>query len=298
MVKSNRSLDLLTSVKMAKLPATSSFDAEPAAQILFDAHRERRVIERLPAEVSPRTVREAYAVQAAFRRRLNATSAGRCIGYKIGLTNDAGLKAFGMSEPVMGPLYEGTTFSTPKRFTAGTFPHRRIVELEFAVLMAADVPKAPGGASYTAATIAPFVAAVAPVIEVVSGEFADFKDAGGLRGIGLIADNTVHGAWILGARCDDWRSLDLAAHRVEIRANGASVASGLGSSVLGHPLNALAWLATFLGRRGTPLRKGEWVSTGACGGTYTAAPGDDVVGDFGSLGTVRVAFDRAAASKL
>ncbi len=59
---------------------------------------------------------------------------------------------------------------------------------------------------------------------------------------------------------------------------------------LGHPLNALAWLADqgVLGGRG--LKAGDLVTTGLVTPFVYAEPGDEVRADFGALGEVRLRF--------
>ena len=84
----------------------------------------------------------------------------------------------------------------------------------------------------------------------------------------------------------------LDAQRCELFLNGALVAEGDGSAVLGHPLNSLAWLANHLGSYGMGLAAGEVVTTGVVvNGLVNAREGDVVRADFGSLGTVEVLFE-------
>jgi 2-oxopent-4-enoate/cis-2-oxohex-4-enoate hydratase len=57
-------------------------------------------------------------------------------------------------------------------------------------------------------------------------------------------------------------------------ANGQPVASGLGSAALGHPAEAVAWLANTLGRFDVPLRKGEIILSGSLVPLIPATCGD------------------------
>ena len=62
---------------------------------------------------------------------------------------------------------------------------------------------------------------------------------------------------------------------------------------MGHPLNALAWLATSLAVRGKPLRAGEIVLLGSLVETKWLARGDHVVIDIDGLGRVAMTLDQA-----
>ena len=68
--------------------------------------------------------------------------------------------------------------------------------------------------------------------------------------------------------------------------NGDEVSTGTGAACLGHPLHAARWLADTMSQRGTPLRAGDVVMTGALGPMRPIGPGDTVEADFGDLGTV------------
>ena len=116
---------------------------------------------------------------------------------------------------------------------------------------------------------------------------------GGLRagGLALIADNGAQGAFVLGAGTDDWRGLDLAGMRTELRMNGARTSEGSGANVLGHPLEPLVWLANARAARGGGLAAGEAVTTGStCAALGFAEAGDTAEARFADIGTVSVAF--------
>ena len=72
--------------------------------------------------------------------------------------------------------------------------------------------------------------------------------------------------------------------------DGVTVASGSGAMVLGHPLNALLWLAEALHANGDRLRSGEIVLTGTCTGITKVAPGQTFAGCFSDVSPVRLHF--------
>ena len=82
-------------------------------------------------------------------------------------------------------------------------------------------------------------------------------------------------------------SIDLPAIEMRLAINDVPVSEGSGTACLGHPLNAVRWLADELCRRGAPLQAGDCVMTGALGPMRDIAPGDVVEAELGELGTVR-----------
>ena len=63
-----------------------------------------------------------------------------------------------------------------------------------------------------------------------------------------------------------------------------------GKLALGHPLEALTWLANALSDAGITLERDQIVTTGTVTGFNLAQAGDTAVADFGPLGTVEVSF--------
>ena len=87
-----------------------------------------------------------------------------------------------------------------------------------------------------------------------------------------------------------WADIDLAAVTVKGSINDSITNEGSGAAVLGHPLNALAWLAEALVADGGRLRAGDIVSTGTTLGIVIPQPSATITGDFGDLGTVSLTF--------
>lgn len=71
--------------------------------------------------------------------------------------------------------------------------------------------------------------------------------------------------------------------------NGEIIGTGQGSAALGHPLNAVVWLANQLGEFGMPLRAGEIILSGALV-MVPARAGDHMRVEFDGLGHADVAF--------
>ena len=106
----------------------------------------------------------------------------------------------------------------------------------------------------------------------------------------LIADDFFAAGCVLGQGVPRSAVPDLS--RVIGRAliNGAEVGQGTGADVLGHPHNALAWLANHLAADGKGLRAGEIVLTGSLVKTVWLNAGDHVVMELEGLGSVTADF--------
>ena len=72
--------------------------------------------------------------------------------------------------------------------------------------------------------------------------------------------------------------------------NGEIVAKGNSSAVLGHPLNAVSWLARKVEGFGVRLRKGDVILPGTATRAIDISSGDHFVADFAGLGSVTLDF--------
>ena len=67
-------------------------------------------------------------------------------------------------------------------------------------------------------------------------------------------------------------------------------ARGAGAAALGHPANAVAWLANTLGRLGIALEAGEVVLSGSLGIMVPVQAGDNLRVTIGGIGGCSVRF--------
>jgi 2-keto-4-pentenoate hydratase len=157
------------------------------------------------------------------------------------------------------------------------------VECEFGFLMGRDFPASAEMSDLAAlrSTIAEcFVA-----LEIVGRRVAADVP---LNEASAIADFALDAAVVRGVQIPDWQGRDLAVIPVRAVLDGVTVASGTGAMVLGHPLNALLWLAQALHERGERLRSGEIILTGTCTGVTKVAPGQVFEGYFADLPPVQL----------
>lgn len=242
-----------------------------AAQHLFEAHERRESFTPLPPELAPGKPGEAYAIQDAFVA-LRARRLGAVAGYKIALSSAEMRRFVGVDMPMAGMILESTVHRSPARVRAGDYLNP-IVEFEIGVEIGEDLPAA--DAPYTRERVARAVAAVMPAIEIADDRKADYAQLK-RHPLDLIADNTWNEGVVLGRPRHDWRSMDLAAARGRATINAAAAGEGAGAAAMGHPLEALAWIANHLAAIGRGLLRQDIVITGSMITSKGVAAGDRV----------------------
>jgi 2-keto-4-pentenoate hydratase len=261
-------------------------DFKQAAQRLFEAHQRRERFAPLPPGLAPRTAEEAYAIQDAFVA-LRAQQLGAIVGYKIALTSEEMRRFVGVDQPQAGAMLEATIRRTPASVRASDYG-RLLVEFEVAVEMAEDLPAA--DAPFSHERVSKAVGAVMPALELADDRNADYAE---LRKhpFELIADNAWNEGAVLGYPIREWRQLDLGAARGVATINGQPAGEGRGADALGHPFNAVAWIADHLAAHGRGLLRGDVVITGSIITTKFAKAGDLIRFSVEGLGDVELRVD-------
>jgi 2-keto-4-pentenoate hydratase len=257
-----------------------------AAKRLLEAHERREKFTPLPPDLAPHDAEEAYAIQDSYVAR-RAERLGAIAGYKIALSTREMQRFVGVDAPQAGVMLASTLHRTPARVRAADYVHL-IVEFEIAVEMAADLPAA--DAPYTRERIAPFVRAVMPAIELADDRNADYRQLA-RHPFELIADNGWNEGAVLGVPIENWPALDLTAVRGVATINGRVVGEGLGAAAMGHPLEAVAWIANHLAAHGRSLVFRDVVITGSIITTKTVQAGDLVRFSVAELGDVELRVD-------
>lgn len=259
---------------------------ERAGEWLLEAHRRRDRFGPMPEELAPRGVDEAYAIQGAFVG-MRGRELGPVAGYKIALTTPQMRQMVGVKDSIAGDMLEKTLLRGPARVRAGNYA-RLLVEFEIAVELGEDLPAL--GAPYTRDSVAKAVAAVMPALELADDRNADYATLSS-HALMLIADNAWNEGAVLGEPLRDWRDLDLAAVHGIATINRETAGEGHGRDVMGHPFEALAWVANNLAARGLGLWRSDIVITGSLVTTKFPKAGDHIRFEAGALGSVELAVD-------
>ena len=238
-----------------------------APQLLAAARRDGRL-----ADLPLHLLRDRAAAQRFQAAAVGALGGARC-GYKIGATSAAVQRRLGCRGPFFGPVLGEHLLDDGVAFPL--VPGILGLECEFGFRLGRDLPAAGEPLDITAVRNA--VAECCAALEIVGRRVPATVP---LDEASSIADYGLDVAVIWGRPIPGWDRLDLAATRVRAELDGTEVAAGTGALVLGHPLNALLWLASELAAGGERLRAGEIVMTGTCTGIVPVAPGQRFAGCF------------------
>ncbi len=250
-----------------------------AARFLHEAHQARAQYEPIPDDISPRDISEAYDIQEAFHELL-IPERGAIVGYKVALTTPVMQKMVGFGHPASGAVFTSGVHRSPAVTKRSDYV-RLGAECEIAALLDQDLPAS--SAPYDRQSVAVAVAALMPAFELIEDRGADYSD---LFFLGVAADNSWNAGIVLGEPVIDWQGIDLVAASGAMTINGQPAGEGKGGDVLGHPLEAVAWLANNLAERGQSLKKDMIVMTGSIVSTKFLNQGDDVRFEIDTLGEV------------
>ena len=210
-----------------------------------------------PPHLLPGSERDGYAIQGALHETLASAGFGRLSGHKIGCTTPVMQAFLKIDHPCAGRVFGSMEFHESVPLPLSRFHHIG-VECEIAARLGADMPGTIG--PYTRRSAGDAVSALMGAIELVDDRYENYP---ALSAPTLIADDFFNAGVVLGREVSDWRALDLAALRGTLFIDGEAHSTGLGEDILGHPMEALAWLANHRASIGQPLRAGDFVMLGS-----------------------------------
>jgi 2-keto-4-pentenoate hydratase len=220
------------------------------------------------------TLDDAYRIQLGIVDR-RVAAGERHVGWKVGLTAKVIQEQFGFHEPVFACILE--TKPSGHVFGATELIHPGF-ETELCVRLGCGLEGA-----VTRERVRAAVDVIYPSFEIIEtrGDLA--------KQLALaLADNGQQRSVVIGAPIGLTPTMQLARITARVQLNGQEVATGLGSAVLGNPLNSIAWLADKLGQYGRQLRPGDIVMTGSFVRQFPLRPGDVAVAEFTDIGRVEV----------
>jgi len=258
----------------------TALSPQQKAERIVELFRAARPLAVLPPEVYPADLAEGYAIRAAYEA-IEAPRLGPAAGYKIAITTKVMQELCGIDEPCYGAIFDSRVYRGEVELHAADYC-RIAVETEIAVRLGEDLPQG-GDRDRVASAVESCMAA----IELIEDLRYDYKR---LDGPALVAANAWNAGIVLGMPVYDWHRLDLAALTGRLEINGREIGTGKGADALGHPLNALSWLANRRAAEGNPLRRGQVVMTGSLVATQYPVAGDRILVEIEHLGTAELAL--------
>ena len=253
---------------------------EALGDSLYDALVARTPIAPLSAAHPDMTIEDAYHVQQRMiARRLE--KGDRVIGKKIGVTSKAVMNMLGVHQPDFGYLLDSMVFNEGESVDMDTLIQPK-AEGEIAFVLKMTL-KGPG---ISVADVLAATDGVMACFEIVDSRIQDWK----IKIQDTVADNASCGVFVLGDRLVDPREVDLTTCGMVLEKNGEIVATGAGAAAMGHPANAVAWLANTLGAHGIALEADEVVLSGSLGIMVPVKAGDNLRVAIGGIGGCSVRF--------
>ena len=244
--------------------------AQQAGDYLAAEYLARRPLDVMTQTFAPSDEAEAYTIQDTFLR-LIAQSRGTAVwGYKIAYTNAVMRERSGISAPCSGLILAANVHDSPVELRRGDY-FRIGIECEVAVRIGEDLPGS--GIPYTREMVSEAIDWLAASFELVDGRDGAAGEGHGPE-LRAIVTNISNGGAVLGDPVRDWRAIDLGSSEGKMIVNGEVIGQGVGSDVMGHPVEPVAWLANSLVSRGRSLRAGDTILTGSFAPPFMLKAGD------------------------
>ncbi|WP_221585494.1 fumarylacetoacetate hydrolase family protein [Microbacterium sp. G2-8] len=259
----------------------SSAQISAIADELAAAEQDRTMIPLLTRRFPEMTVEDSYAVQNEWRRR-GVDAGRRLVGRKIGLTSKVMQAATGISEPDYGAI-----FADQVHENGSVIEHAQYTGVRIEVELAFVLGKPLAGPHTTIFDVMQATDYVIPSLEILSSRI----EMEGRTIVDTISDNAALGGIVLGGNPTRPHDVDLRWVSALLYRNETIEESGVAAAVLNHPAMGVAWLADKLSQHDDRLEAGEIVLAGSFTRPMWVHPGDTVLADYGSMGTIACRFE-------
>jgi 2-keto-4-pentenoate hydratase len=260
---------------------TSTTDVDRITAVLRDAEQARSAVgpvsDLVPGGL---TLDLAHAAcEANIGRRLEAGE--KIAGYKVGFTNIPVREKMGLPDSTYGYLMDTMVLPTGGSLRMDEFVAPKI-ESEICFRLGKNL----SGSDLTIEQVLDATDAVCASFEICDARIKDWK----CPYPDFFADNGFSARIVLSGDWKPVREVDLLGEHVALSQDGKTFAEGKGEMALGHPANALVWLARKLAERGKGLEAGQLVMTGTLTPITPIETGSAYVAEFSTLGKVEKVF--------
>src|SRR5699024_6153409 len=226
---------------------------------LFEAENNVEEVQALTERDNDLTVEDAYDIQLEVAE-LKKKQGKKIIGKKVGLTSKAMQDMLGVDEPDYGHLFDDMIIENRSVVDTSKMIAPK-VEAEIGFMLNDNLT----GPNITFLDVIMATDYVIPTFEIIDSRIADWK----IKLIDTIADNGSSSKVVIGNGKKRLDEINLQTNGMALKKNNKIVATGTGAAALGHPAEAVAWLANKLSDYGISLEKGELILPGALSGALT-----------------------------
>ncbi|MBG9982796.1 hydratase [Aerococcaceae bacterium DSM 111020] len=219
------------------------------AKQLYEAYQNNEPLQKGVFEFE--STKEAYQVQDDVLA-MKEESGEQHQGYKISLTSQETQDLFNSDSPLFGQMTDQTVQEGAGTLSLSDY-NEPLLELELVFLVEETVHADDSDEEVMQKC------RVAPGFEVPDGRYEDWFPNTTFHEV--IADGAVNGAVVVGTPAK-YTYEDLDDIEAVLYLNDQEVKRGSSTEVLGHPVNAVKWLASALEERGEKLVSGRFVSSG------------------------------------
>ena len=259
-----------------------SLDIKKSAEFLWERWSSGEKTGELPITLKPLNKGDGFQVQ----RQVIKESGEERVGWKIAATSQAGQRHIRVNGPLVGSLRSSRVIEEGNEIPIENNV-MQVAEVEFAFKMSKslqvkDFP-------YSRNEVLSAIDCLLPAIEIPDSRFEEFASVGEAQ---LIADNACAGWLIVGKPCTvNLVNQSLSSHKVLTYVDNSTIpVEGVGSNVLGDPLDAMSWIANELIKYELFLSKGDIVTTGTCLPPIPLTKVSSIKADFGKYGEITARF--------
>lgn len=254
---------------------------QEAAARLWLAEKNGQPCEPVRDLIGETDIDSAYAIQQ-HNIAAHLASGRRISGRKIGLTSALVQQQIKVAEPDFGTLFADMEIGH-----GGIIQYRNLIapkiEAEIMLVLGQDL-------NHECITFTDVLRATdfaVASLEIVDCRFQDWD----ICITDTVADNAAAALYVTGSQPRSLSGLDLSDCSMTLLRNGEPVSEGQGRLCMGHPVNSAVWLVRQLFTRGTPLKCGDIILTGALGKMVQAKLGDRFEARIKGLGSVQTTFE-------
>ena len=255
-----------------------------ASKILFNHKLNKTGLDSLN-HLEPKNLDDAYKIQNELKVYYLSLKNNISIGKKIGCTSKAAQAQMNVSEPFYGNLFSKYSSKNVKELNSKYFfePFAE-PEISFRIKEDIDISKAP----YSIDNIQNLLDGILCSIEIVDFRFQ--KPLADIGAINLVSTNGASDYWMHNDKIYNIDEIDLTDFEVSFFIDDKLQEKGNTKNVLDNPLNAVLWLINTLCKKGEPMLKHQYISSGSCTKAYRLNAGNKIKADFGKLGLIEFEF--------